>query len=286
MAKRSVIETKRPPNLTIPRKEAEEKLKIQLNKGNEIFNRNINSSDEIKKAEEEKTKWVNFVSEMLVRFFDNDALKIDFQTAYGPMVISAGLSDEYDNLKSELSAKITELDSIIERLELIPEINLNSIKATTAITEISQQSKDVFIVHGHNNQIKEEVARYISGCGLNPIILHEQPNQGKTVIEKLEHYSAVGFAVVLLTKDDIGYPKDSPDKASPRARQNVLVELGFFVGKLSRKNVAVLYEESVEIPSDFVGVIYIPLRDSDGWKLSLAREIKKAGLPLDISNII
>jgi predicted nucleotide-binding protein len=98
--------------------------------------------------------------------------------------------------------------------------------------------------------MKESVARFLEKLDLRPIILHEQPNKGRTVIEKFEAHSDVGFAVVLLTPDDVGGLASSPDKLSRRARQNVILELGYFIGKLGRAKVCALYKEGVEIPSD------------------------------------
>src|SRR5258708_3675261 len=117
-------------------------------------------------------------------------------------------------------------------------------------------------------------------------ILHEKPNKGRTVIEKFSDYSNVGFAVVLLTADDRGGPKDQPyEGQSLRARQNVLLELGFFLGSLGRGKVCALCEDGVEIPSDYHGVLFVPLDKEGAWRLRLAREIREAGIPLDISKV-
>jgi predicted nucleotide-binding protein len=142
----------------------------------------------------------------------------------------------------------------------------------------------VFVVHGQNMGIMETVARFLeTKLSLLVTVLHEQPNQGKTIIEKFEDHSDVAFAVVLLTADDKGGAKSqSPESQKPRARQNVIFELGFFLAKLGRGKVCALYEEGVEIPSDFAGVLYIPL---DNWQLRLARELKAAGLPVDLNRL-
>ncbi|MFA6054750.1 MAG: nucleotide-binding protein [Thermodesulfovibrionales bacterium] len=148
-------------------------------------------------------------------------------------------------------------------------------------------SNKVFIVHGHNEAARESVARLITQIGLDPIILHEQPNKGKTIIEKFVDYSDVGFAVVILTADDRGgKTDDSPDAYKPRARQNVILELGFFLGRIGRERVCALYEEGVEIPSDYDGVVFVPLDKSGGWRLLLGRELRAAGLDIDLNKII
>src|SRR5262245_1287010 len=142
----------------------------------------------------------------------------------------------------------------------------------------------VFIVHGRSEGPREAVARFVMKLGFEPIILQEQASEGRTIIEKFEHHSGVGFAVVLLTGDDRGGPADAdPDSYEPRARQNVILELGYFVGKLGRRRVAVLYEAGVEIPSDFHGVVYIPLDAREGWRLLLANEMKAAGFDVDLN---
>lgn len=100
-----------------------------------------------------------------------------------------------------------------------------------------------------------------------------------------EYYSDVGFAIILITPDDEGYPKNEPDKVKPRARQNVIAELGFFVGKLKRKKVCVLYKESVELPTDFDGIGYYPYDDQGAWKILIGKELKEAGLFVDLNRI-
>jgi hypothetical protein len=89
----------------------------------------------------------------------------------------------------------------------------------------------VFVVHGHDNGAKETVARFLEKLGLKPVILHEQPNQGRTIIEKFEDHADADYAVVLFTPDDMGHPVGKPNESKPRARQNVLLELGFFMAK-------------------------------------------------------
>lgn len=148
----------------------------------------------------------------------------------------------------------------------------------------NNQNRDVFIVHGHDEAAKHEVARFIDKLGLRPIILHEQASGGsKTVIEKFEHFSDVSFAVILLTPDDTGAPASQPTKTRLRARQNVILELGYFMGKLGREKVYALYKSDVELPSDYAGVLYILMDVKGAWKQDLAREIKQAGIHIDIN---
>lgn len=152
--------------------------------------------------------------------------------------------------------------------------------------ELPVASNKVFIVHGRDVAAKESVARLIDQLALTPIILHEQPNKGRTIIEKFVDYTDVGFAVVILTGDDRGGPKNKPIKEhQDRARQNVVLELGFFLGRLGRERVCALYQDGVEIPSDYDGVVFIPLDKSGAWRTDLAKEMKAAGLEVDLNNL-
>lgn len=146
--------------------------------------------------------------------------------------------------------------------------------------------RDVFIIHGRDDGTKETVARFIEQLGLNPIILHEKPNQGQTIIEKFERHAEVAFAIALLTPDDIGGLAGDEQSLKPRARQNVIFELGYFTGKLDRGRVCALKGENVEIPSDYDGVLYIPLDGSGGWKMILMRELKNAGFQVDVNRVL
>ena len=144
---------------------------------------------------------------------------------------------------------------------------------------------EVFIVHGHDDGSKETVARFLEKLGLNATILHEQPSGGQTIIEKLEKYAGrAGFAIVLLTPDDVGTLKDEieENKSQPRARQNVVFELGYFIGKLGRERVCPIFKGEIEKPSDIDGVIYVRM-EGEGWKLQLGKEMKNAGFPVDMN---
>ncbi|WP_447892191.1 TIR domain-containing protein [Pseudomonas marginalis] len=146
---------------------------------------------------------------------------------------------------------------------------------------IDGSNRKVFLVHGHDEGAREAVARFFERLHFKVIILHEQANQGGTIIEKIEQYGDVGFAVVLLTPDDEGCKKG--DTPMPRARQNVLLELGYFMGRLGRKRVSALKRANVDLPTDFAGMVWIPFDDAAGWQLALARELKAAGYDIDLN---
>lgn len=139
--------------------------------------------------------------------------------------------------------------------------------------------RKAFVVHGHDEGAREAVARFLERLNFEPIILHERANQGRTIIEKIEAHSEVGFAVVLLTPDDVG--GTDPDHLNPRARQNVLLELGYFVGLLGRHRVCALKRGEIELPSDFGGVVWTPFDNSEGWKRQLGTELEAAGFGID-----
>jgi predicted nucleotide-binding protein len=142
--------------------------------------------------------------------------------------------------------------------------------------ESRKLSRKVFVVHGHDQAAREKIARFLERLEFEPIILHEQASRGRTVIEKVEAHSDVGFAVVLLTPDDEGCEKGGTPR--PRARQNVVLELGYFLGRLGRTHVCAMKRGELEIPSDFEGVVYVPFDSSDGWKQALGKELQ-AELP-------
>lgn len=138
----------------------------------------------------------------------------------------------------------------------------------------------VFIVHGHDNAVKQEVARFIEKMGFAAIILSEQPNEGKTIIEKLEHYTNVGFGIVLYTPCDEGR-ECGTETLNPRARQNVIFEHGLLIGKIGRNRVHALKVGDLETPNDISGVVYIPMDEHGGWKAYIAKEMERCGYKID-----
>lgn len=157
-----------------------------------------------------------------------------------------------------------------ERLEEVGDVSVTPVKAAPQI-----DAKKVFIVHGHDEAVRETVARFIGQIGLDPIILHERANKGRTIIAKFRDEAAsVGFAIVLVTPDDGELP-----------RQNVILELGFFLGALGPERVAAIVKQPVTTPSDYDGVVYIPY-DGGGWKMALAKELDAAGYHFDWNTVM
>lgn len=144
--------------------------------------------------------------------------------------------------------------------------------------QVLQDTRKVFLVHGHDEGAKDGAARFLEKLGLETIVLAEMPSEGNTIIEKFEKHADVGYAIVLLTGDDRGARQG--EKPVPRARQNVIFELGYFIGKLGRRRVCALTKDDPEIPSDYSGVVYIPMEDNS-WTMSLIKELKAARLDID-----
>jgi predicted nucleotide-binding protein len=197
------------------------------------------------------------------------------------------VSEIPDFYKTKIREAVLRLQSLIEIfMERIEHSEAAASQVATASRERTRQKTGkVFIVHGHDDGVKASVARFIEKLGFQPVILHEQANEGRTIIEKFEAHADADFAVVLFTPDDMGYQvKQGYEHTKPRARQNVVLELGFFMGSLGRNRVAVLHTGDLEMPSDYSGVLFIPLSD-EIWTYRLAKEMKAVGLDVDLNRM-
>lgn len=187
-----------------------------------------------------------------------------------------------ERMKQFVRGKQNVLSSCIEQLETLSGHLIELGSKTSA----ASRNPSVFLVHGRDEGIRESVARFLEKLGLSVTILHEHANKGRTIIEKFEEFADVGFAVVLLTGDDRGGLAETPPKDfHPRARQNVILELGFFLGKLGRERVCALYEPGVDIPSDFSGILFVEIDLKRRWHVELARELKAAGFAVDMNRL-
>ena len=238
--------------------------------------------------------WKKRAENLLIRGLGEDSTQVDdFKLIqyYDPFADRAsndawdvdGISyDAASDFQDGLNSAHTQLLAIKEDVE--KHIGVSLLADKRSATNLSHSTK-VFIVHGHDETLREKVARTLEKLGLLPIILREQPNQGQTLIEKFESKADVGFAVVLLTPDDVGYDKDKPNEAAGRARQNVVLELGYFVGRLGRKRVMAIRHPDVELPGDVFGLVYTDSQDEQGWKVELVRELKAAGYSVDANKL-
>jgi len=190
---------------------------------------------------------------------------------------------EFEKLLGNLAVHDTIIAKLIaiKKMEAINPITID----TQSNAVVHPINKKIFIVHGHDDAMKLAVESFLKQMKLEPIILNNQVSRSQTVIEKLEANSDVGFAVVLLSPCDKGCTKDSDD-FKPRARQNVILELGYFIGYLGRKKVSVLKKSEVEEPSDFTGIIYTTFDAQGGWKFDLAKELTAAGYSVDLNETI
>lgn len=145
--------------------------------------------------------------------------------------------------------------------------------------KVARNKRKVFIVHGRDNEAKQEVSRFIEKLGLEAIILHEQASAGMTIIEKIERYSNdADFALVLYTACDLGRGvHESKIPPKNRARQNVVFEHGYLMAKLGRENVCSLVKGDIETPNDISGVVYIALDSYGAWKTEVTKELKSCG---------
>ena len=139
----------------------------------------------------------------------------------------------------------------------------------------------IFIVHGHDGELKHSVARVIEKQNIEAIILSEKENKGRTIIEKFEDYSDVSGAICLFTADDLGKSKKDVTE-NARARQNVVLETGYFMGKLGRDRVVILADKGIEMPSDLSGVVYTNTSD---WQINLLKELKAMGYAIDFNKL-
>lgn len=215
------------------------------------------------------TEWQQMTKAVIKRLFVDHAEKIkDFESiSYRPGVTTNLTPKEVwpNAYEKGLNQAIGLLNALKYELKLSVKDDIS--EKPNAI----MQSNTCFIVHGHNNEIKLEVKDFVTAeLKLRPIVLHQKPNEGKTVLEKFEKHADVDFAVCVWSADDEGNEKGS-SITKLRARQNVIIETGFFWGKLGRDRVIVLLEDGVEIPSDYAGMLYI--KYSGNWMEELRREV-------------
>jgi predicted nucleotide-binding protein len=210
-----------------------------------------------------------------------DFIKVHYGTDSAPWKIFDRLIikyfDRYDREDFDRQKTII-ISALSACLRITPKENKEQIA-----TEELDLTK-VFIVHGHDDALKNEVARYIEKFGLTSIILHEQPSSGNTIIEKIEENSNVGFGIVLYTPCDIGAKGEESANLLPRARQNVVFEHGFLIGKIGRRNVCALVKGNIEKPNDISGVVYISTEGE--WKIAIAKELRNSGYAIDMNLVV
>ena len=222
-------------------------------------------------------------SDVVVRhaFGENSNQLLTFRTIYFglsggrlPGVFERGLEDAEAKLKA----------MVMEVTEYWP-IEPSDVAAKSTHTDVSDtNNRNVFVIHGHDEAARLELEKFLKQLDFDPVILGDKPSKGNTIIEKFDEYATVSYAVALLTPDDVGSSRHESG-TSPRARQNVIFELGYFIGRLGRDHVCALTKGMPEIPSDYAGVVYIPM-ESREWQIPLVRELKAAGFDIDANKVI
>ena len=255
-----------------------ELLKAQIVAGEELLAKRPITSDQ-------SNGWALVTKNCLEKAFGVDSDNVNSVMSARRFPLLSGMesqaqiaNDRANNLKTQVSR----LGDLVKVLE---------IEKTQAPTQPAQEAKHtghkVFLVHGHDEAVLHATARFLAQIEQDVVVLREQPNQGHTIIEKFEKHADVAFAVVLLTADDRGGKcVDGYEVQKPRARQNVIFELGYFIGRIGRARVCALYEPGVETPSDYTGVVFIPWDVAGAWKFQLAKEVKAAGLPVDMNKAV
>jgi predicted nucleotide-binding protein len=274
------------PALTQPRSEIIQKVEGRIRLIEKIQGRHLESEKDYETYRSDVMKWWSYNQAMLRRMFTDHSISEEYSIAIPQEIERDWQHCSFIGLQDSVAHQVVKLRSMLEQLEFYPE---RSADAST-IGQRSATRDDlikIFVVHGHDEGALQAVARFLDTIGLKAIVLREQPDQGRTIIEKFDACAReVGFAVVLLTPDDLGGPAYAPDQAA-RARQNVIFELGYFVGSLGRGRVCLLRKGDVEIPSDLFGVIYSDFdHPAESWKVKLARELKAAEFEFDSAKVL
>lgn len=240
-----------------------------------LINKQVTSSDE------EFITWHKKVERYIHRKYgDGQELK-DFKNTHFSLMIYTFSETHADYVKVCRSGLESTKAVFKVYLEEMQEELLEEKEIKKDDNKKNSFSKKVFIVHGHDGELKESIARMIEKQGIEAIILSEQANKGATIIEKFEANSDVGAAICLFTADDRGKGNKESDY-NKRARQNVVFETGYFMGKLGRQNVIMIADKEIEIPSDMQGVVYT---DNTYWQIAVLKELKEIGFEVDMNKV-
>ena len=229
--------------------------------------------------------WYNLTERFLLKLYGKESIEYENfkNTSFSPRIYSdvrQVISKCKDGL---LACKLTFQGYIEELKEESEETQVTEhVEKVTEHVEKIEEFLKIFIVHGHDGELKQSVARIIEKQGIKAIILSEQANKGRTIIEKFEDYSDVGGAICLFTADDLGRAKNDATY-NIRARQNVVLETGYFMGRLGRDHVVLLADKGIEMPSDLSGVVYA---DTGKWEIDLLKELAAMGYKVDLNKLL
>jgi predicted nucleotide-binding protein len=204
---------------------------------------------------------------------------------YGPSIMGEDPYTIQQNFAAGIPMTLSMLAGLIKKLE--------EMKLDIAFDATSQKqtvpagtTRRILVVHGDDGEAKQTVARFLDKINLEPVIFQEQPDEGKTILEKFEYNKDVAYVVVILTPDDTGYAGTESRRKKDRAGQHTILELGYLIGRLSAKRICVLFKDTVEIPSGNHGVFYVPMDENSAWKQKLAAAIKQTGLSIDMNLVM
>jgi len=252
------------PRLLQPPDEAAALLERRISAGEALEQRLQRSPQTGPGVERDAEAWHEENEILLARLFTAH----DEYTRYRHLPSGPGLLSDV--------ADVGTLGLLRQRLRFLRSLRhrLEHFAAVPRVRSLGRGSRKVFVVHGHDVAVKLEVAEFLRRLGLEPVILDREPDGGRFLLEKFEDHADVPFALALLTPDDSA-------GGGHRARQNVMLELGFFLGRLGRARVRALYKPGVEVPSDILGWLYIELDGHGAWKHKLVRELLDAGFHID-----
>ncbi len=250
-----------------------EKLKGIIDEIDDLYEKGVRSSEPSFEA------WKTKAERFLVKKFGQDSFEHNkFKKTSFSLNIYFDSTSPSEFVKACRKGLQTTREVFAEYLE---EIKEESVSVVQNVSALDSAFDKIFIVHGHDGELKQSVARIIEKQGIDAVILSEQANQGRTIIEKFEGYSDVSGAICLFTADDIGKAKSSLEDKY-RARQNVVMETGYFMGKLGRNRIVILADSGIEMPSDLSGVVY---SDTANWQIDLLKELRAMGYNVDFNKL-
>jgi predicted nucleotide-binding protein len=277
----------RPMTLSMSRAVVQSELEKLVGRYKSVSEREVRSEEALSEAHKENHRIGDYATTFLRKAFHDEKVAAGFNSGWSgtismmPQPVHVRVKWLFD----VCAHNISDLQSIIDQLGLYEEPENSAVQAAPT------RGENVFIVHGHDTAMREGLARTVEKLGYTATILHEVPNKGKTIIEKLEAIGVPGFVVVLVTGDDLGCAKGNVaggesvarEKLESRARQNVLFEAGLFIGLLGREYVCLLKEASVALPSDLAGLGWIAIDDGGAWRFAMAKELEAAGFSVDLN---
>ncbi|HED38486.1 MAG TPA: hypothetical protein ENI76_09640 [Ignavibacteria bacterium] len=265
------------------------KIIEQITQGKQLYSTDIQTEEQLKQIEKQFKLWNDYNQEFLKVSFNIASNEYLYRYKNsGSMIgvddVMRGANIHHPNhrlktIKQRIESKTNELESLLLKADLIPS-NFETLPITNTKNAM-KVNPIVFIIHGHDEEMKKSVQVFLNRARLDDIVLHERPDKNRTVIEKLiEEGASADFVIALLSPDDI------QSDGTIRARQNVILEIGYFIGRLGREKVKILRRENTDIPSDLHGILYENFDKDGAWRIKLAKEMIAVGISIDIDNVI